>query len=95
MPAIFTAPDPPCPIGSGDGTPETTWLEPVGEEQYNCPRTSTRSLLADLANLRAHNERLRHHNTKLTQRLSEVLGDDAFRTAGLTQPDDSQALRTR
>jgi chromosome segregation ATPase len=59
------------------------------------PRTSTRSLLADLANLRAHNERLRQHNAKLTQRLSEILGDDAFRTAGLTQPDDSQALRTR
>jgi len=32
-------------------------------------RTSHRSLLADLANLRAHNERLRHHNTKLSERL--------------------------
>jgi Family of unknown function (DUF6262) len=32
-------------------------------------RTSHRSLLADLANLRAHNERLRHHNTKLSEQL--------------------------
>ena len=38
-------------------------------------RTSHRSLLADLANLRAHNERLRHQNTKLTERLSEILGE--------------------
>ncbi|GAA1373666.1 (R)-mandelonitrile lyase [Streptomyces beijiangensis] len=28
--------------GLGDGTPETAWLEPVAEDQYNGPRTSTR-----------------------------------------------------
>ena len=25
--------------GTGDGTSETTWAEPVSEEQYNRPRT--------------------------------------------------------
>ncbi len=25
--------------GKGDGSTETTWAEPVTEEQYNCPRT--------------------------------------------------------
>ena len=27
--------------GAGDATPETTWLEPVTDQQYNGPRTST------------------------------------------------------
>lgn len=58
-------------------------------------RTSRRSLLADLANLRAHNERLRHHNTKLTERLSEVLGEQVFHDAGLTPTDEIGTLRER
>ena len=52
-------------------------------------RTSHRSLLADLANLRAHNERLRHQNTKLSERLSEVFGEQVFHDAGLTRTDES------
>jgi hypothetical protein len=47
-------------------------------------RTSRRSLQADLTNLRAHNERLRHQNAKLTERLPEVLGEQFFHDAGLT-----------
>jgi Family of unknown function (DUF6262) len=39
---------------------------------------SRRSLLADLANLREHNERLRHQNANLTERLSEILGEQVF-----------------
>jgi len=58
-------------------------------------RTSHRSLLADLANLRAHNERLRHHNTKLSERLSEVLGEQVFLDAGLTRTDEIGTLRER
>jgi chromosome segregation ATPase len=58
-------------------------------------RTSHRSLLADLANLRAHNERLRHHNTKLSERLSEVLGEQVFHDAGLTRTDEIGTLRER
>jgi len=58
-------------------------------------RTSHRSLLADLANLRAHNERLRHQNTKLSERLSEVLGEQVFLDAGLTRTDETSTLRNR
>lgn len=60
------------------------------------PRTtqvSRQSLLADLANLRAHNERLRRRITKLARRLSEVLGEEAFLASGLGGPDDTETLR--
>ena len=66
-----------------------TRTQPVGT------RTSRRSLLADLANLRAHNERLRHHNTKLSERLSEILGEQVFHEAGLTRTDEIGTLRER
>ena len=56
---------------------------------------SRRSLLADLANLREHNERLRHQNAKLTERLSEVLGEQVFHDAGLTRTDETSTLRKR
>ena len=58
-------------------------------------RTSHRSLLADLANLHAHNERLRHQNTKLSERLSEVFGEQVFHNAGITRTDEIGTLRTR
>jgi chromosome segregation ATPase len=60
------------------------------------PRTtqvSRQSLLADLANLRAHNERLRRQVAKLARRLSEVLGEEVFRASGLGGPDDTEQLR--
>ena len=56
---------------------------------------SRRSLLADLANLHAHNERLRHQNTKLTERLSELLGEQVFHDAGITRTDEIGTLRQR
>jgi cell division protein FtsB len=62
------------------------------------PRTtqvSRQSLLADLANLRAHNERLRRQVNKLARRLSEALGEEVFRASGLGGPDDTEALRRR
>ena len=58
-------------------------------------RTSHRSLLADLANLHAHNERLRHQNTKLSERLSELLGEQVFHDAGITRTDEIGTLRQR
>jgi polyhydroxyalkanoate synthesis regulator phasin len=58
-------------------------------------RTSHRSLLADIANLRAQNERLRHQKAKLAERLSEVFGDKVFDDAGLTRTDESDKLRKR
>jgi transposase len=60
------------------------------------PRTtqvSGQSLLADLANCRAHNERLRRQVTKLARRLSELLGAEVFRASGLGGPDDTEQLR--
>src|SRR6266540_769897 len=53
------------------------------------PRTtqvSRQSLLADLANLRAHNQRLRQQVTKLARRLSDALGEEVFRASGLGAP---------
>jgi hypothetical protein len=56
---------------------------------------SKQSLLADLANLREQNQRLRRQNTDLTARLPEVLGEEAFRSSGIGRTDDTGALRTR
>lgn len=61
----------------------------------NGTRTSHRSLQADLANVRAQNERLRHQVTKLSERLSEVLGEQVFHEAGLTRTDEISSLRER
>ncbi len=68
------------------------------QPEASMPRTtqvSRQSLLADLANLRAHNERLRRQVTRLSRRLSEVLGEEAFRASGLGAPavDETQQLR--
>lgn len=56
---------------------------------------SKRSLLADLANLREQNERLRRANTKLTSRLSEALGDEVFQASGIGRTDETEQLRTQ
>jgi hypothetical protein len=56
---------------------------------------SKQSLLADLANLREQNQRLRKQNTDLTARLSEALGEEVFRASGIERSDDSEALRVR
>ncbi|HEV8652109.1 MAG TPA: hypothetical protein VG276_22620, partial [Actinomycetes bacterium] len=58
-------------------------------------QASRQSRLADLANLRAHNERLRRHNAKLARRLSDALGEEIFRASGLGGPDQTEALRRR
>ena len=56
---------------------------------------SRQSLLADLANLREQNQRLRKQNTDLTARLSEALGEEVFRASGIGRTDDTEALRAR
>ncbi len=48
-----------------------------------------------LANLRAHNGRLRRQVTKLARRLSEALGHEIFRASGLGDPDHTETLRRR
>ena len=58
--------------------------------------TATRqSLIADLANLKEHNQRLRHQNTSLTIRLSEVLGEEIFHASGIGRAEDAGQLRAR
>ena len=56
---------------------------------------SRQSLLADLANLQAQNQRLRRQNHSLTARLSEVLGDEVFQASGMGRTDESEPLRAR
>src|SRR6266540_7403488 len=66
--------------------------------EASLPRTtqvSRQSLLADLANLRAHNERLRRQVTTLARRLSEALGEQVFQASGLGGPDQTEQLRRR
>jgi hypothetical protein len=45
--------------------------------------------------LRARNERLRHQNTKLSERLSEVFGDQVFDDASIARTDEIGNLRQR
>jgi len=69
-----------------------------GQPDASMPRTtqvSRQSLLADLANSRAQNERLRRQVNKLARRLSEALGEEAFRASGLGGSDDTEKLRRR
>jgi chromosome segregation ATPase len=69
------------------------------QSEASLPRITTvsrQSLLADLANCRAHNERLRRQITKLARRLSDALGEEVFRASGLGAPaaaDETEALR--
>lgn len=58
-------------------------------------QVSRQSLLADLANSRAQNERLRRQVNKLARRLSEPLGEEVFRASGLGAPaaDETEELR--
>jgi hypothetical protein len=56
---------------------------------------SRQSLLADLANLQAQNQRLRQQNHSLTARLSELLGAEIVHASGIGRPDESGQLRNR
>lgn len=59
------------------------------------PQVSRQSLLADLANLTERNTRLARHITQLERRLSEALGQDAWRASGLGAPPDVETLTRR
>ena len=56
---------------------------------------SRQSLLADLANLREQNQRLRRQNLALITRLSEALGAEVFQASGIAHPGDTGQLRSR
>jgi chromosome segregation ATPase len=56
---------------------------------------SRQSLLAGLANLQEHNQRLRRQNHRLAACLSEVLGTEVFRESGIGHPGETGQLRSR
>jgi len=59
------------------------------------PAASRSSLLADLANAHDRITRLARENTQLRQRLSEHLGEQAWRESGLGAPEDIDYLQRR
>lgn len=59
------------------------------------PAVSRASLQADLANAQAQCQRLAAHIQQLEKRLSESLGEQAWRESGLGAPDDIEQLKTR
>ncbi|MGW7316135.1 hypothetical protein [Streptomyces sp. NPDC054865] len=59
------------------------------------PMVSRRSLLADLANLTDRSTRQARHIVQLEQRLSHILGQDAWRATGLGGPTDIDALQQK
>jgi len=59
------------------------------------PAASRSSLLADLANTHDRITRLSRENTQLRQRLSDHLGEQAWRESGLGAPDDIDHLQRR
>ena len=54
--------------------------------------TSFASMRADLLNIRAQNTRLHQRIETLETRLSETLGETAFRSTGMGAPDDIRTL---
>jgi regulator of replication initiation timing len=59
------------------------------------PAVSRASLLADLTGAHDRASRLTQENTQLRRRLSEALGEQAWRESGLGGPDDIQTLQRR
>jgi hypothetical protein len=59
------------------------------------PAVSRASLTADLANTRERATRLAGRVTQLERKLSELLGEHAWRESGLGAPDDIEQLKTR
>lgn len=59
------------------------------------PQVTRQSLLTDLANLTDRNTRLTQHITRLEQRLSDTLGQQAWHASGLGAPVDFDTLQQR
>lgn len=57
------------------------------------PAVSRTSLIADLAAAHERTARLTQHNRQLQQRLSELLGEQAWHQSGLGAPPDISALQ--
>ncbi|TVZ90453.1 DUF6262 family protein [Streptomyces sp. BK340] len=67
--------------------------EPPGEDTG--PLVSRSSLQADLANALDRSNRLAARVRHLESKLSEVLGEQAWRESGLGAPDDMEQLKSR
>jgi len=59
------------------------------------PSVSRASLIADLAGAHNRINRLVRENVQLRDRLSEALGEHAWRESGLGGPDDTEEIRRR
>jgi hypothetical protein len=59
------------------------------------PGVSRESLIADLVNLQARNERMAQTRAALEQRLSEAFGEAIWKASGLGAPLDMEALHQR
>ncbi len=59
------------------------------------PAVSRESLQADLANAQARSVRMAARIQQLEKRLSEILGEQAWRQSGLGAPDDIEQLKAR
>lgn len=59
------------------------------------PGVSRESLLADLVNLQARNERMAQTIAALERRLSDALGEATWKASGLGAPIDMEALHQR
>ncbi|MFF4395225.1 DUF6262 family protein [Streptomyces sp. NPDC001480] len=68
-------------------------LQPVGSTSSVGPPVSLASLQADLANAQARNTRLVEQTRRLERRLSEYMGEQAWRESGLGAPVDHEELR--
>jgi hypothetical protein len=54
---------------------------------------SNASLRTELTNVKAQNQRLLRHLTNLEKRLSELMGEQVYRTSGIGAPDADDDLR--
>ncbi|MGX4734449.1 DUF6262 family protein [Kitasatospora griseola] len=68
-------------------------LEPTGHDPAAGPPVSRASLQADLAHAQARNTRLAARIQQLELRLSQVLGEQAWRESGLGAPADIDELQ--
>ncbi|MFI9630701.1 hypothetical protein [Streptomyces sp. NPDC052042] len=68
-------------------------LQPSGSDPAAGPPVSLASLQADLANAHARNTGLVTQTRRLERRLSELMGEQAWRESGLGAPVDHEELQ--
>lgn len=71
------------------------WLAPPNRRKVPPEQVSRQSLLVDLADMTARSTRQAQHIAQLEQRLSHVLGQDAWQATGLGAPTDIGTLQEK